>query len=129
MGRGPRMRRVNETLREIIAEEVERLKDPGLGFVTITGVDTAPDLRTARVYYSVIGEDDQAERTAQALERASSRLRAVVGGQVRMKYVPELTFEEDEAIQRGIRMEQLLREIREEDDDGAGDHGSDPEGG
>ncbi|MDX1689748.1 MAG: 30S ribosome-binding factor RbfA [Acidimicrobiia bacterium] len=123
------MRRVNETLREIIAEEVERLKDPGLGFVTITGVDTAPDLRTARVYYSVIGEDDQAERTAQALERASSRLRAVVGGQVRMKYVPELTFEEDEAIQRGMRMEQLLREIREEDDDGAGDHGSDPEGG
>jgi ribosome-binding factor A len=50
------MRRVNELLRESIAEEIARLKDPGLGFVTITGIDTAPDLRSARVYYSVLGD-------------------------------------------------------------------------
>ena len=128
MGRGPRMRRVNETLREIIAEEVERLKDPGLGFVTITGVDTAPDLRTAKVYYSVLGDEEQAQDTADALGRAAKRIRAVVGGQVRMKYLPELEFLPDTAIERGIRMEQLLRDIREEHDD-AGDRNIDHGGG
>ena len=128
MGRGPRMRRVNETLREIIADELERLKDPGLGFVTITGVDTAPDLRTAKVYYSVFGDEAQAQETADALHRAATRIRAVVGGQVRMKYLPELDFVPDEAIERGIRIEQLLREIREEHDD-AGDRDIDQGGG
>ncbi|HSG78056.1 MAG TPA: 30S ribosome-binding factor RbfA [Acidimicrobiia bacterium] len=128
MGRGPRMRRVNETLREIIADELERLKDPGLGFVTITGVDTAPDLRTAKVYYSVLGDEDQAQQTADALHRAAKRIRAVVGGQVRMKYLPELDFLPDEAIERGIRIEALLREIREEHDD-AGDRSIDHGGG
>jgi ribosome-binding factor A len=128
MGRGPRMRRVNETLREIIAEEVERLKDPGLGFVTITGVDTAPDLRTAKVYYSVLGDEAQAQDTADALRRAAKRIRAVVGGQVRMKYLPELEFLPDTAIERGIRMERLLRDIRKEHDD-AGDRGIDHGGG
>ena len=57
MSPSPFLRRVNERLREVIALEVERLKDPGLGFVTITGVDTAPDLRSARVYYSVLGDE------------------------------------------------------------------------
>jgi ribosome-binding factor A len=114
------MRRVNELLREVIAEEVSRLKDPGLGFVTITGVSTSPDLRAARVFYTVLGDEGQRKETADALERARSRIRAVVGEQVRLKYLPELAFEYDESIDRGIRMEELLRRIYEE---GEGDEG------
>lgn len=111
---GLRMRRVNELLREVIAEEVARLKDPGLGFVTITGVDTAPDLRVARVYYSVLGDEDQRQETAAALERARSRIRTAAGRQVRLKYLPDLQFEPDEAVERGLRINELLREIEEE---------------
>jgi ribosome-binding factor A len=108
------MRRVDELLREVIAGEVARLKDPGLGFVTITGVKTSPDLRAARVYYSVLGEDDQTAATAAALERAGGRIRAATGTQVRIKYLPELHFVLDEAVERGIRIDQLLRDLAEE---------------
>jgi ribosome-binding factor A len=110
------MRRVNELLREVIADEVAKLKDPGLGFVTITGVDTTPDLRAARVYYTVLGEPGQREETQAALERATSRIRAATGDQVRLKYLPTLDFEYDEAIELGLRMEQLLRTLGEEDE-------------
>jgi ribosome-binding factor A len=117
MSRGPRMRRVNELLRELIAGEVARLKEPRLGFVTITGVDTAPDLRSARVYYSVLGDEAQQRDTREALERASPHVRHEVGRQVRLKYIPELRFEIDEAIDRGMRMEALLRDLREGHDE------------
>lgn len=114
------MRRVNEMLREAIAEEVGRLKDPGLGFITITGVDTAPDLRSARVYYSVLGDEDQHARTREALERASAHVRTEVGRRVRLKYLPELRFEADSAIEEGMKIEALLRRLREEE------HGEEP---
>jgi ribosome-binding factor A len=119
MSRGSWMRRVNESLREVIAEEVSRLKDPGLGFVTITGVDTAPDLRAARVYYSVLGDAEQHEATAAALRRAKPRIRGAVGDRVRLKYLPDLEFEFDESIDRGFRMEELLRRLGEEGEDGS----------
>ena len=127
MTRGPRMRRVNEVLREVIADEVVRLKDPGLGFVTITGVDTAPDLRRAKVYYAVLGDDAQAKATKAALRRAAPRVRAVVGCQVRLKYLPELQFEPDTAIEQGMRIERILREIGDERSEGGNEGG--PEGG
>lgn len=119
MSRGSWMRRVNESLREVIADEVSRLKDPGLGFVTITGVDTAPDLRAARVYYSVLGDAEQHEATAAALRRAKPRIRGAVGDRVRLKYLPDLEFEFDESIDRGFRMEELLRRLGEEGADGS----------
>ncbi len=113
------MRRVNDSLREAIADEVSRLKDPGLGFITITGVDTAPDLRAARVFYSVLGDADQLEATAAALRRAKPRIRGALGDRVRLKYLPDLIFEFDEVIERGLRMEELLRRLGEEGDDGS----------
>lgn len=122
-----RMRRINELLREVIADEVTRLKDPGLGFVTITGVETSPDLRVARVYYSVLGDDEQRTDTAAALLRASSRVRAATGEQVRLKYLPRIEFEFDESVERGMRMEELLRDLG--GDDEGGDRDSTPQGG
>ena len=128
MSRGRYLRKVNEALHHVIAEEVERLKDPGLGFVTITDVETSPDLRSARVYYSVLGDEAQHRDTAAALLRAAPRIRAVVGRQVRMKFLPELHFTPDDAIERGMRMEEILRQLREEQDE-AGDPGVDSQGG
>ena len=129
MSRGatPRMRRVNETLREIIAAEVHELKDPRIGFVTVTGVETAPDLRHARVFYSVLGGKDEEADTQAALEHAAARLQARVAEQVRLKFVPKLHFAVDESIAQGARIDELLRNL-EEDHDGPGP-GRDPEGG
>lgn len=111
-----RMRKVNELLREVIAEEVTDLKDPGLGFMTVTGVDTAPDLRNAIVYYSVLGTDDEKTATAEALRRAAPRLQASIGDQVRMKYTPRLRFTVDPSIDEGLRIDTILHELEEERD-------------
>ena len=113
----PRMRKVNELLREVIAEEAIELKDPRIGFLTITGVDTAPNLRTARVYYSVIGDERQKEETAAALASAAKRFQAVIGNQTRLKYTPVLKFLVDPAIDEGIRMDALLLTLKTEEDD------------
>ncbi|MBU1492749.1 MAG: 30S ribosome-binding factor RbfA [Actinomycetota bacterium] len=112
------LRRVNKTLRAVIADEVAHLKDPGLGFITITAVDTAPDLRNARVYYSVLGDGEQAQATAHALERAKPHVRSQVGRRVRLKYLPDLRFEADRAIEHGMRIEQLLAQIHEQEETG-----------
>ena len=113
----PRMRKVNELLREVIAEEVVLLKDPGIGFLTITGVDTSPDLRTAVVFYSVLGTDEEREATAAALKRAAPHVQASAARQIRLKYTPQLTFRVDPSIDEGIKIDRLLRELH--DDAGA----------
>ena len=111
-----RMRRVNAILKEAIAEEVADLKDPRLGFVTVTGVDTAPNLRHATVFYSVIGSEEVQKETADALNAAAPRISRNIGHQVRMKYTPSLHFEVDESIERGARIAELLRHIDEDEE-------------
>lgn len=109
-----RMRKVNELLREVIAEEAIELKDPRIGFLTITGVDTAPNLRTARVYYSVMGDDEQQAATATALKSAAKRFQAAIGRQTRLKYTPVLEFRIDPSIEQGLRMNALLHHLEDE---------------
>lgn len=111
-------RKVNESVREIVADELTELTDPGIGFVTITGVDVAPDLRNATVYYSVMGTETEREETADALARAAPRLQAIVGRSVRLKYTPRLHFEIDPSIDEGLRISGLLAELSEDDVDG-----------
>ncbi len=108
---GPRMPRVNELLREVIAEEVVRLKDPAIGFLTITAVDTSPDLRNARVFYTALGSEEEQAACAAALERATPHIRARLGSQVRLKYTPALEFRVDDSLEAGMRMDAILREI------------------
>lgn len=110
----PRMRKVNELMREVVADAVTDLKDPGLGFVTITEVDTSPDLRNAFVYYSVLGTDEEVAATGAALKRAAPHIQAVAGRQIRMKYTPKLTFRIDPSIGEGFKIDRLLREIEQE---------------
>ncbi|HEY7280179.1 MAG TPA: 30S ribosome-binding factor RbfA [Actinomycetota bacterium] len=109
-----RLERAAEELREILAAEIQRLKDPRLGFVTVTGVKVTPDLRKAWVYYTVLGEDRDHRATAAALRSARSHLRAALGHQIRMKFTPELEFEEDADAATGERVEELLRQIHAE---------------
>ena len=113
--RYPRTARINEVVLETLADEVERLSDPRLGFVTLTGVEVSPDLRHATVFYSVLGPEEQHEETEQALRRAGSHLRAVLGREVRLKYLPELRFREDPAIAQGQRVEEIIRELHSEE--------------
>jgi len=144
--RYPRMVRVNEVVREVVADELERLSDPRLGLVTVTGVDVSADLRHATVYYSALDSGreqpkrsrrrgaqsvDEPEVTATdtthvqaefksqtdaALRSAAPHIRTALGRQVRLKYVPELHFREDPAIEQGERVEAIIRELHSRED-------------
>lgn len=107
-----RMLRVNSTIREVLAEEIERMSDSRLEFVSITAVDTAPNLRNARVFVDVLGEEDQ-DDALRALRGAAKRLQAVLGTQVRMKYTPALEFAIDPGVTGGRRIEAILRDLRD----------------
>lgn len=114
---GGRSSRVSEELREILAEEIPKLKDPRVGFVTVTGVSVTPDLHLARVFYTAMGDERARRATAAALRSARGHLRQVIGHEVRMKVLPDLRFEEDAAIERGDRIEELLRGLQEREED------------
>lgn len=114
---GARPSRVSEEFREILAEEIPRLKDPRIGFVTVVGVRVTPDLRRARVFYTTMGDERARRATAAALRSARGHLRKVIGDQVRMKVLPDLEFEEDESVQTADRIEQLLQQVRPPDEE------------
>ncbi len=109
------MPRVNELLREVIAEEVGNLKDPAIGFLTITAVDTSPDLHNAIVFYTAMGSEDEQAACAAAVERATPHIRSRVGSQVRLKYTPALEFRVDGSLEEGMRMDAILRDIAQGD--------------
>jgi ribosome-binding factor A len=115
----PRMRRVNEAVREVVSVHIaEELSDPRIGFVTVTGVDTSPDLSHARVFVTALG-DEPARRDALAgLESARGLLQAQVGSQLRMKRTPILEFRYDESTDRGVRVARLLDEVAPEPGEG-----------
>jgi ribosome-binding factor A len=111
MPEGGRPHRVSEEFREILAEEIPKLKDPRVGFVTVTGVTVTPDLRLARVFYTTMGDDRARRATAAALRSARGHLRRVIGRQVRMKVLPDLRFEPDDVPVEADRIEELIREL------------------
>ena len=112
------MPRVNELLREVIADEIRVLKDPAIGFLTITAVDTAPDLHNALVFYTALGSEEEQAACAAGLERATPHLRARLGSQVRLKYTPALEFRVDPSLRTGIRIDSILRQIGSADEHG-----------
>lgn len=111
-----RLRRVNEEIREIVAARVLELKDPRIGFVTITDVETSPDLSQAQVFYTSFEDDDpeRAAATAEGLASAAPLLRHEIGDRLRIRRIPDLHFRHDPAPAEGRRIEDLLRRIREE---------------
>jgi ribosome-binding factor A len=116
-----RMRRVNESVRAVVAEAVGELKDPRIGLVTITGVSVSPDLREGTVYVSVLGGEKKRKASLAGLESAHSVVQARIARELRMKRTPHLTFEYDPSVEQGVRMSKLIDDLapQSQDDDDA----------
>lgn len=108
---GERMRRVNESVRQVLSEALLELKDPRIGFVTVTGVDTSPDLRHARVFVSVLGSEKKRRSSLAGLDAAHGVLQARIARELRLKRTPQLTFAYDPSVEHGMRMSRLIDEL------------------
>ena len=111
-----RLRRVNEAIRQVLSEAVGELKDPRIGFVTITGVDASPDLRHARVFVSVLASPRKREQTLAGLAAAHGILQGRIARELRLKRTPQLAFEYDPSVERGVRITRLIDELAPDDD-------------
>ena len=104
-----RMRRVDEAVREVLSSAISlKVKDPRVGFVTVTAVETTPDLRRARVFVSVLGDEGVRRRSMQGLESAHGILQRAVGRELRLKHTPTLEFIYDDTSERGFRIAELI---------------------
>ncbi|MBJ9990258.1 30S ribosome-binding factor RbfA [Paenibacillus sp. S28] len=109
--------RVGEQIKKELSQLIQsELKDPRIGFVTVTGVDVTNDLSQAKVYLSVLGDNEQKNNTLKALEKANGFLRSELGKRVRLRHTPELIFKFDESIAYGSHIEKLLGEIGKNED-------------
>ena len=111
-----RMRRVNAAVRQVLSEAVGELKDPRIGFVTVTGVETTPDLRQARVFVSVLGSEEKQQQSLAGLEAAHGVLQGRLARELRLKRTPQLAFEYDPTVERGVRLTQLIDELAPNDE-------------
>jgi ribosome-binding factor A len=110
------MRRVDEAVRAVLSEAIAKdLKDPRVGFVTVTGVKTSPDLRHARVYVSVLGDRGTRSESLEGLRSAHGFLQHRVASELTLKHTPTLTFEYDESVDRGMRISRLIGEAEDAD--------------
>jgi ribosome-binding factor A len=112
-----RMRRVDEAVRAVLSDAIASdVKDPRVGFVTVTGVKTSPDLRHARVFVSVLGDEEARAASLEGLRSAHGFLQRRVASELTLKHTPALTFEYDESVDRGMRITKLLDETEPKDD-------------
>ena len=106
-----RMRRINEVLREVVGAAIAgELSDPRIGFVTVTSVETSPDLRSAKVYVSVLGGEEEREATLEGLRSSHGVIQSRIAAETRMKRTPTLTFHYVDSIEQGVRISRLLEE-------------------
>jgi ribosome-binding factor A len=113
------MRRVDAAMKQVLSEAIPTLKDPRIGFVTVTAVETTRDLDHAKVWLSVFGNARQREKTLQALDGASGVLQARVNRELKLRRTPQLEFVYDRAVEHGVHMTQLIDELAPTDDDDA----------
>jgi ribosome-binding factor A len=105
------MRRINEVLREVVGAAIATdLSDPRIGFVTVTSVETSPDLRTAKVHVSVLGTEEERAATLEGLRSSHGVIQAKIAAQTRMKRTPTLSFHYDATVEQGVRISRLLEE-------------------
>ena len=115
-----RQRRVQELLVQEISEIIRReLKDPKIGFVTITEAEVSPDLRHAKVFYSVLGDESSRDETGQALNRAAGFVRGEFARRAQMRFAPEIRFYFDPSVERGARIHELLEQAKRDEEDAA----------
>ena len=108
---GSRMRRINEVLREVVVAAISgELSDPRIGFVTVTSVETSPDLRTAKVFVSVLGSEEEREATFEGLHSSHGVIQSRIAAETRMKRTPTLSFHYDPTVESGMRISRLLED-------------------
>lgn len=112
-----RLTRLNELILQTVSEAALHLKDPGLGFITITGAELSPDVSVAKIFYSVLGSEEEKENTAVALDRARSHIRREVGKLENLRRVPELIFVFDDSVEKADRVSRILDTIQNEKHD------------
>ena len=118
MTRSFRKERLNERLKELLGELIlSQIKDPRVGLVTITSTSVAPDLTVAKVYFTVMGDEDTRKATRQGLESAKSFLKKSIGRELKLRQVPELRFVYDDTLDRSMRIEEALNKIHEDEND------------
>jgi ribosome-binding factor A len=109
-----RMRRVDEAVRAVLSDAISKdLSDPRVGFVTVTGVKTSPDLRHARVFVSVLGDEQERADSLTGLQSAQGFLQGRVASELTLKHTPTLTFTYDKSVDRGMRISELLDEVQD----------------
>ena len=107
----PRMRLINEVLREVIGSAIAaELSDPRIGFVTVTSVETSPDLRSAKVHVSVLGDEDARQVALEGLRSSRGVLQSKIAAETRMKRTPTVSFHYDPTVEQGMRISQLLED-------------------
>jgi ribosome-binding factor A len=117
---GSRKRRVNEAIREVLSDALPTLKDPRIGFVTVTGVEATRDFTQAKVYVSVLGTEAERDRSLEGLRAAHGVLQAHVARELRLRRTPVLSFEYDPAVERGVRLTKVIDELAPEETDAEG---------
>jgi ribosome-binding factor A len=121
---GKRSERVADLVRKEISEMLIRsIKDPRIGFVTITRVTVTDDCRSAKIYYSVVGSPDEREQSLEGLNSAKGYIRRELGHRMKLKYTPEIVFQFDPSIEYAVHMEELIHDLQEERGKKEGDHG------
>jgi len=128
MAQGHRPDRVGDQIRQDLSELLSRgvVHDPGIGFITLTRVKVSPDLQVAQVYYTTMGDPSARRQTAAALDRATPFLRRQVGARLRLRRVPTLEFRFDESVAHQDRIEQIIRDLHEEEAHRAAPEGETP---
>ncbi|HLR63858.1 MAG TPA: 30S ribosome-binding factor RbfA [Pseudogracilibacillus sp.] len=111
-----RANRVAEQMKKDVGEIInQRVKDPRVGFVTITDVEVTNDLQQAKIYVSVLGDEAEKEQSLLALDKASGFIRSEVGKRIRLRKVPEIMFQFDEAFEYGSKIDEILRQLNEDE--------------
>lgn len=110
-----RIERVQELLKEVISEVMRELKDPRVGFATITDVVVSPDLRHAKIFVSILGKEEERQGTMIGLNNARGFIRREISKNIRLKHIPDLTFHFDESIERGVRVVHIIHEVMKAD--------------
>lgn len=112
-----RANRVGEEIKREVTQLLrDEMKDPRIGFVTVTSVEVSPDIRYARIYVSVMGSAEDTRQTMMALNKARGFVRTELGRKIRLRYTPEIEFRFDESIKHGARIMELLGEVKEAED-------------
>ncbi|NMB45588.1 MAG: 30S ribosome-binding factor RbfA [Firmicutes bacterium] len=112
-----RVQRVREAIKQETSDIIQQMKDPRIGFVTVTDAEVSRDLRHVKIFVSVLGDEESKKASLEGLERATGYIRTEIGQRIRLRHTPEIIFRWDESLERGARISRILRDLKEEDAD------------